>query len=149
MTRFFFGGHTYEFVTTARTWQDASTYAQAQGGHLAVITSASENSAIIQAALADTSHDHVGCRRRGEVRKITVTATRVSDLKGLPVAVVGSARAMGRVLDRRHALNLQFVPKTRYAQTPLQAGDLRVFFAGRGSLTFALESWTEKGVRAR
>ena len=55
MTRFFFGGHTYEFVTTARTWQDASTYAQAQGGHLAVITSASENNAIIQAALANAS----------------------------------------------------------------------------------------------
>ena len=38
---------------------------------------------------------------------------------------------------------------TDRAQTaPLQAGDLRVFFAGRGSLTFALESWTEQGVRA-
>ena len=55
MARFFRGGHTYEFVAAARTWQDASTYAQAQGGHLAVITSASENNAIIQAALADTS----------------------------------------------------------------------------------------------
>ena len=55
MTRFFFGGHTYEFVTAARTWQDASAYAQAQGGHLAVITSAAENSAIIQAALANAS----------------------------------------------------------------------------------------------
>ena len=55
MARFFFEGHTYEFVAAARTWQDASTYAQAQGGHLAVITSASENNAIIQAALADTS----------------------------------------------------------------------------------------------
>lgn len=38
---------------------------------------------------------------------------------------------------------------TDRAQTaPVQAGDIRVFFAGRGSLTFALESWTEKGVRA-
>ncbi|KAF0170174.1 MAG: hypothetical protein FD161_4754 [Limisphaerales bacterium] len=38
---------------------------------------------------------------------------------------------------------------TERAQTvPLQAGDIRVFFAGRGSLTFALESWTEQGVRA-
>ena len=37
---------------------------------------------------------------------------------------------------------------TERAQTaPLQAGDIRVFFAGRGSLTFALESWTEKGVK--
>ncbi len=55
MTRFFFEGHTYEFVAAPRTWQDASTYAQAQGGHLAAITSASENNAIIQAALADAS----------------------------------------------------------------------------------------------
>lgn len=38
---------------------------------------------------------------------------------------------------------------TDRAQTaPVQPGDIRVFFAGRGSLTFALESWTEKGVRA-
>ena len=55
MARFFFEGHTYEFVAAPRTWQDASTYAQAQGGHLAAVTSASENNAIIQAALADTS----------------------------------------------------------------------------------------------
>ena len=55
MTRLFFNGHTYEFVAAARTWQDASSYAQGQGGHLAVITSAAENNAIIQAALADTS----------------------------------------------------------------------------------------------
>lgn len=31
----------------------------------------------------------------------------------------------------------------------VQPGDVRVFFAGRGSLTFALESWTEKAVRGR
>ena len=38
---------------------------------------------------------------------------------------------------------------TDRAQTaPVQAGDIRVFFAGRGSLTFTLESWTEKSVRA-
>ena len=38
---------------------------------------------------------------------------------------------------------------TDRAQTaPVQAGDIRVLFAGRGSLTMALESWTEKGVRA-
>ena len=30
---------------------------------------------------------------------------------------------------------------------PLRPGDVRVFFAGRGSLTFALESWTDKSVR--
>ncbi len=37
---------------------------------------------------------------------------------------------------------------TDRAQTaPPQPGDIRVFFTGRGSLTFALESWTEQGVR--
>ncbi len=37
---------------------------------------------------------------------------------------------------------------TDRAQTaPLQAGDIRVFFTGRGSLTFALESWTEQAVK--
>lgn len=50
------------------------------------------------------------------------------------------------------------VPLNRVAQvdfatdraqlTPLQAGDVRVFFSGRGSLTFALERWTGEGVRA-
>ena len=32
--------------------------------------------------------------------------------------------------------------------TPLRAGDVRVFFTGRGSLTFGLEHWTQQGVRA-
>lgn len=36
----------------------------------------------------------------------------------------------------------------RAQTTPLQAGDVRVFFTGRGSLTFALESWTQQTVRA-
>ena len=31
--------------------------------------------------------------------------------------------------------------------TPMQPGDVRVFFTGRGSLTFALERWTAEGVR--
>ena len=40
---------------------------------------------------------------------INVAMTKFSDMKGLPVAVVGSARALGRVLDRRYAMELQFV----------------------------------------
>ena len=43
----------------------------------------------------------------GEV--ISVLVAKFSDLKNLPVAVVGSARALGRVLDRRYAMNLRFV----------------------------------------
>ena len=40
---------------------------------------------------------------------VTLPINKFSDLKGLPVAVVGSARALGRVLDRRNAMNFQFV----------------------------------------
>jgi TRAP-type uncharacterized transport system substrate-binding protein len=40
---------------------------------------------------------------------VNVPVFRFSDLKGLPVAVVGSARALGRVLDRRNAMGLVFV----------------------------------------
>ena len=53
-----------------------------------------------------------GARRLFNMAAGETTVTQVeklSDLKGLPVAVVGSARALGRVLDRRHALNLRFV----------------------------------------
>jgi hypothetical protein len=35
----------------------------------------------------------------------------------------------------------------RSQATPQQPGEIRAFFVGRGSLTFALESWTEKAVR--
>ena len=37
----------------------------------------------------------------------------------------------------------------RTQPTPLQVGDVRVFFTGRGRLTVALESWTGQAVRAR
>jgi TRAP-type uncharacterized transport system substrate-binding protein len=40
---------------------------------------------------------------------ITVSVDKFSDLKNLPVAVVGSARALGRVLDRRFVMNMRFV----------------------------------------
>lgn len=53
MPRLYFGGHTYEFVTSARDWAAAAAYAVAQGGYLAVVTSSAENAAILQAALSD------------------------------------------------------------------------------------------------
>ncbi len=58
--------------------------------------------------------------------RITVTAAKVSNLKGLPVAVVGSARSLGRVLYRRHVLNLQFVDVDTDEQNlaKLKAGDV-------------------------
>jgi TRAP-type uncharacterized transport system substrate-binding protein len=57
-------------------------------------------------------YSYQGPRRMGGMlagEGLTVTATKFSELKGLPVAVVGSARALGRVLDRRYAMELQFV----------------------------------------
>ncbi len=66
--------------------------------------------------------------------KISVAVAKLSDLKGLPVAVVGSARAMGRALDRRHALNLQFidVDTDEQALAKLKAGEVAAMFSTSG-----------------
>lgn len=45
----------------------------------------------------------------GPMKNRTVVVARFDDLKGLPVAVVGSARALGREMDRVYQLKLQFV----------------------------------------
>ncbi len=45
-SKFAFGGHTYEIVKTARTWQDASDDAESKGGYLANIGSKLENDEI-------------------------------------------------------------------------------------------------------
>lgn len=47
---FFYGGHTYQVVTTGKTWADASSFAQAQGGYLAIVSSQLENDFILEAA---------------------------------------------------------------------------------------------------
>lgn len=39
-------GHNYQLVTSAKTWAEAKQYAEQQGGHLAIIESAAENTAI-------------------------------------------------------------------------------------------------------
>lgn len=54
-TIFYDNGHTYYTVTTAKTWAEASQYAQSLGGYLAVITSASENDLLFSKATQDTS----------------------------------------------------------------------------------------------
>jgi TRAP-type uncharacterized transport system substrate-binding protein len=63
-----------------------------------------------------------------------VPVNRFSDLKGLPVAVVGSARALGRVLDRRNAMNLQFVDveTDEQALAKLQAGEVAALLSTSG-----------------
>ncbi len=47
MGTYYAAGHTYQIVKTAMTWSAARTWAESQGGHLAYITSASENQALI------------------------------------------------------------------------------------------------------
>lgn len=66
--------------------------------------------------------------------RISVAVAKLSDLKGLPVAVVGSARAMGRALDRRHALNLLFVDvdTDEQALAKLKSGEVAGLFSTSG-----------------
>lgn len=45
-TQFNFQGHSYSFVLQAKNWASASSYASQLGGHLAIINSSAENTAI-------------------------------------------------------------------------------------------------------
>ncbi len=85
---------------------------------------------------------HVVTRQDGHPRRwlpidlpwVNLSVTRMTDLKGLPVAVVGSARALGRALDRRHGLRLQFkdVETDELAFQMLKAGDAAAVFTTSG-----------------
>jgi hypothetical protein len=57
---------------------------------------------------------------------VNIPVAKFSELKGLPVAVVGTARALGRVLDRRNAMGLQFVDveTDEQALAKLKAGEV-------------------------
>ena len=57
---------------------------------------------------------------------VNIPVARFSDLKGLPVAVVGSARALGRVMDRRNAMGFVFVDveTDEQALAKLKAGEV-------------------------
>jgi hypothetical protein len=70
--------------------------------------------------------------RDGET--VTLPLSQYSDLKGLPVAVVGSARALGRVLNRRNAMNFQFVDVETDEQglSKLRAGEVAAMFSTSG-----------------
>ena len=65
---------------------------------------------------------------------VNVPVTNFSDLKGLPVAVVGSARALGRVLDRSNAMGIQFVDveTDEQALAKLNAGKVAAIFSTSG-----------------
>jgi TRAP-type uncharacterized transport system substrate-binding protein len=67
-------------------------------------------------------------------RWVNKAITRVTDLKGRPVAVVGSARALGRALDRRHDLRLEFrdVDTDEQAFRMVQDGEVAAMFTTSG-----------------
>lgn len=66
--------------------------------------------------------------------KITISVSKFSELRGLPIAVVGSARALGRVLDRRKSMEFQFVDveTDEQALTKLRAGEVAAMFSTSG-----------------
>jgi TRAP-type uncharacterized transport system substrate-binding protein len=65
---------------------------------------------------------------------VTIEVPKFSDLKGLPVAVVGSARALGRVLNRRNAMDFVFVDvdTDEQALEKLKAGKVAAVFSTSG-----------------
>jgi TRAP-type uncharacterized transport system substrate-binding protein len=87
------------------------------------------NANLLHIVARTDGYRYEGAKRLGGMlagETITVSVEKFSDLKGLPVAVVGSARALGRVLDRRYSMNLRFVDveTDEQALTKLQAGEV-------------------------
>jgi TRAP-type uncharacterized transport system substrate-binding protein len=66
--------------------------------------------------------------------RVTVQIDKFSDLKGMPVAVVGSARKLGRELGRRFAMNMQFVDveTDEQAFAKLMSGEVAAMFSSSG-----------------
>lgn len=66
--------------------------------------------------------------------QITVIPGKFSELKGLPVAVVGSARKLGRTLDRSYSMNFQFtdVETDEQALNLLRTGKVAALFSTSG-----------------
>lgn len=97
-----------------------------------------DNVASLQAVLPMNSNLlHILARREGfrvqgerslaslfQREQKTIVVSKLSDLKGLPVAVVGSAQLMARVLDRSFGFNWRFVDLESEEQglTALNAG---------------------------
>ena len=57
MGTYYYAGHTYQIVKTAMTWAAAKAWAESQGGHLAYITSAAENQALVTMTQLETGLD--------------------------------------------------------------------------------------------
>jgi TRAP-type uncharacterized transport system substrate-binding protein len=99
-----------------------------------------ENIATLQAVMPmNTNLLHILARREGYTVRgerslatlfrredTTVVVTKISDLKGLPVAVVGSAQLLGRILDRTFGYGWHFVDlaSDEQAIAALKAGEV-------------------------
>jgi len=107
-----------------------------------------ENTAELQAILpAHANLLHILVRRAGytvtgerslatlwQREEKTVVVSKLSELKGLPVAFVGSAQLLGRMLDRQLGLGLQFsdVLSDEQALSALKTGDVAAIFTMNG-----------------
>jgi TRAP-type uncharacterized transport system substrate-binding protein len=115
------------------TLQDLKGSDKAIAGLLAVM---SLNTNLLHLLAPMDAFTYDGPKRTWPLRpeKISVVVAKLSDLKGLPVAVVGSARAMGRALDRRHALSLQFidVETDEQALAKVKSGEVAAMFSTSG-----------------
>jgi TRAP-type uncharacterized transport system substrate-binding protein len=115
------------------TLQDLKTSDEAIGALLAVLPL---NSNLLHMIVRTEGYTFEGPKRLIYLpgKTITVVPEKLADLKGLPVAVVGSARSMGRMLDRRHALELQFVDVETDEQglAKLKAGTVAALFSTSG-----------------
>ncbi len=115
------------------TLQDLKTSDEAIGALLAVLPL---NSNLLHMVVRTEGYTYEGPKVLIYLpgKKITVVPERLTDLKGLPVGVVGSARSMGRMLDRRHALELQFVDVETDEQglAKLKSGEVAAMFSTSG-----------------
>ena len=95
------------------------------------------NSNLLHILARSAGYTYEGPKRLGGLRAgevVTVPLEKLSDLKGLAVAVVGSAQKLGREVDRRHKLGMQFVdlPNDEQALAMLKAGQVAAVFSTSG-----------------
>ena len=96
------------------------------------------NSNLLHIVARSAGYTYEGPKRLGGLRAgelVTLPLEKLSDLKGLTVAVVGSAQKLGREVDRRHKLGMQFVDLATDEQA------LGVLRAGQVAAVFSTSGW--------
>jgi TRAP-type uncharacterized transport system substrate-binding protein len=91
-----------------------------------------QNLTTLAANKADLGFVQLWGLRKGKTTNVVVG--KFSDLKGLPVAVVGSARALGRAIGRGQAMALQFVDveTDEHAFAKLRSGEVAAVLSTSG-----------------